>query len=316
MIGRLVFVLVVFCAACHQAAQATEVQQAQAVDGASLVSLYMKAIEKVSPSEKKSARIRFSQQIAQLPIEQRVNAQSSLLQNLRTVYPGPATANILGVLQTLWGTHDTQADADYLYGLYLQEKDQTLRNQLDLVLSFADGLYRDGIADYNSGDPKQFPYAEKKLEAMFSRYPKSEYAENAAFYLGQYFTKAYFVGMVPVQSQLTKSNLAFESYITHVEAHLYATQHFRASGYFFRGMNSWIGGDVLGAKKWLIRPKLSDDEVVYLWQLFYSPDQSTSIDRYCHAQALFNLTTGFLNNEGSPPFTKAAPLIAALKHCS
>lgn len=292
-------------------------ENAASVDGAGLVDLSLRSIVKVAPVDRRGARSLLSHQIALLQDAEITSAVTALFAKLRVNDPS-TKSDILTAMQLMavpWSTQNTSADADFIYASYQQETDQSQKTLLDGVLANARGLYRDGISDYNSSSVPVFTKAPDKLKAMAQRYPKSEYAENAAFYLGQYYIKAFFLEVAPAASQITMSNGAFESYISEAEAGHFVTKTFLPAGYFFRALNSWVIGDLTEAKKWLSlgQQKFSDSDFVYVYELFYSTDPASRIDKFLPAKTLFTNTLKFLSSTTSPSYANAGPLIAALR---
>jgi hypothetical protein len=216
-----------------------------------------------------------------------------------------------------WSTGTTMADADRIYSLYQHETDPTRKSLFDGALANAQGLYRDGIANYNSSSLPVFTQAPEKLKLMTQKYPLSDYAENASFYIGQYYIKAYFLNVSPASSQISSSNAAFESYIAHIQAKDFPTRNFYAAGYYFRSLNGWVVGNLADATSWLDKglqpppgPNFSDNDVVYVYQLLYG---TTVIDRFLPAKTLFLNTRTFINATPPPPYTQANSLAATIK---
>ena len=277
-------------------------QGANTVDGAGLVDLSLKAVSQFKPADRQTARTFVGYQIAQLPQSSVSSAVTELIAKIGCCGAVTETdaLTILEQMPTPWTTANTTADADHIYTLYQQATNTTLKALLDGALANAQGLYRDGIADYNVSDLTQFTQAPAKLKAMAQRYPGSEYAEKASFYLGQYYIKAYFLEVAPVDSQIANSNAAFESYIADIKS--FPTKGFYPAGYFFRSLNGWIANNPADALKWLnagLGQNFTDNDVVYVYQLFY---HTTTIDKYLPAKTLFTNTVKFFSTTPPPVF--------------
>ncbi len=293
--------------------------QAGSIDGATLADLSLKTIASVPPADRRGARSLSARQIGALPEEQRIAAATKLLERLRETDAKAREADIISVLANMpipWASKDTAQDSRYIYDLYQKETEETLKASLDAALANARGLYKDGIADYSSTTPSEFVRAPNKLKYMADTFPKSKYAENASFYLGQYYTRAYFLLDTPGKATFIKtSNSAFEDYIEKTESNKFPTKNYLPAAYFYRGLNGWINNDLKDARNWLTRgsEKFTDKDTIYIYRILPTTDNSQVLDDYFVARSTFNKTLAFLNGSPPPSYLQVNALIPKLK---
>jgi hypothetical protein len=299
-------------------------QPADSMNGPALADLIVTTLGSVAldnPSDRRGARNLASREIAALPEQMRVAATTRLLERLRRTEPDPRSpkadiVSLLGTMPVPWATQNTGPDSQYIYGLYKSESDDALKSLLDQALSNARGLYRDGIKDFSSTTPSEFTRAPAKLKAMADNFPDSRYAENASFYLGQYYVRAFFLLDAPDKPALIKSsNAAFEEYVGKAENHKFVGKlTYFAAGHFYRGLNGWIVDDLKDARNWLNRGsgKFTDDATIYVYRVIPN-DALEIIDRFLPAKTTFNRTLAFLNASPSPPYSQADALTKKLR---
>jgi hypothetical protein len=301
------------------AAFCTPVPQAfaQVTDGASFAELSLRSILSVSAPERRGARRMLSQQVSFLPSSWRNDIADFFFAQLQSDDPKSKgdILFVLGEVSSPWTSSNVEANSNFLYQLAQQSADDALRLLADTALANARGLYKDGIRYFNSTILTDLTQAEPKLRAMATNYPKSRYAERASFYLAQYYAKR-FVLKDPVGKALVdSSNLAYEDYIKKVESSVFSTREYLAGGYYYRGLNSWLVGDMADAKQWLnkgLKAAAADDQV-YIYQLFVSRERAAVIDRYIPAGQAFSRTLTFLNQTPAPSADRALELAALLR---
>ena len=253
-------------------------------------------------------------QIALFSASTRTAAANELFAKLRTNDP-KIQNDILGVLSSMtvpWATSNVDADSQFVYQLLLGTYDATTKSLLDNTLVNAKGLYREGIANFNSTLLYEVVAAEPKLKAMEERFPKSRYAERASYYLGQVYSKRFLLNDPLGKQLLATSNAAFEDYIARAERGDFDNKkEYLAAGYFYRALNGWLDGKIDDAQNWLAKgqQKFTDDDRVYVYQLFVSTDRNTVIDKYLPAKSLFSITAKFLKQSPVPTFDRATELI-------
>lgn len=266
------------------------------IDPSGLVDTSIRALLALRQDDKRGGRALFGQQLSSFTNDQRRLAVSSLISKMRTedAKTKIEVANVLASVKSHWMSANTDADVAYLYGQYLETFDETLKNALDSALANAQGLYRDGIDDYNTNDTQRVVASADKFKAMADKFPKSRYAENASFYFGQQFTKAYFMNDSRGKSLIDSSSRALENYILRAERGDFIKTEYLAGGYFFRALNGVINADLAESRSWLNKgsQKFSDTDRIYIYQLFYSSDSATVVDKFLPAKTLFsNMST-------------------------
>jgi hypothetical protein len=289
---------------------------AQITDGASFSELSLRAILSVSPSERRGARRMLAQQIGFLPPAWRVAAADHLFAKLRAVDPRNRTdvLFVLGEMPSPWDTKNTVADSDFLYQLVQQISDDTLRILTDTALANARGLYKDGLLKFNTTILSELVEAEPKLRAMADKYPKSRYAERGSFYLAQYYSKRFVLKDPAGKALITSSNTAYEDYIKKAESNFFGTKEYLPGGYYYRALNGWLAGDINDATKWLnLGLKFTDEDQVYIYQIFVTKERAAVIDRWLPAKSVFSKTLAFLNQRPTPSVDRAIELAGTLR---
>ena len=288
------------------------------IDGTSFAELSLKAIALVNQADRRGARNLFSQQLALIPSVTRVKATDRLFEQLRTddTKLRNDIFGVLGLTPARWATSDTTTDTKYIYKVLLETTDDVSKDLLERALSNARGLYRDGIGDFNSSSLQEFRAAEAKFRKTFQEFPKSRYAENASFYLGQYFTKAYLLTEPRNSSLVSESNKAYEDYIAKAEAGAFGDKpDFVAAAYYYRGLNGWLVGNLEDSRNWLTKgqKKTSDDDRVYVYQLFYNGNREKIVDRFLTSKNLFSTTLAFIGQTPSPGYERFVELTAKIR---
>jgi len=160
------FCAFVLCAVA--AVQPAKVQGMDALDGPAFIELSLRAIQSTSPQDRRGARSLFVQQTGLLPSNMRPEITTALFGKLRL--DDPKTKNeilaLLGNLPFRWATSSTEEDINYIYQSLLTASDETTKSLLDTALANAKGLYKEGIADFNSTNLADLAAAEPKLRSM------------------------------------------------------------------------------------------------------------------------------------------------------
>jgi hypothetical protein len=287
------------------------------IDGTRFASISVRASASVGLADRRVARTMFWQQVGLLSDDERQATTAGLVMLLSS---GDAksrleSAEMLIASKQYWSTKNMSIDTASVYQLMLGTQDITLRNGLDGALANARGLYRDGIDGYNSDNLAEVTPAGDKLNAMANNFPKSRYAENASFYVGQYFTKLYLLNDPRGKSLIDSSNAALENYISKAEKGTFVKTDFLAAGYFYRALNALIVGNIRDAQNWLTRgaQRSTDKDRVYVFQLYYSPDTSNTIaDKFYPAPAIFANTLAYLQQNPNTGPNQQKALLAAI----
>jgi TolA-binding protein len=293
-------------------------QGVSSIDPKAFVSLSLNAISSIHPQDRRGARTMLAHQITLFSGSARIAAANELFARLRKNDP-KIQNDILGVLSSMtvpWATSNIDSDTQYVYQQLLMTSDATAKSLLDNTLANAAGLYRDGIANFNSTLLNEVVAAEPKLKAMAGRFPKSRYAERASYYLGHVYSKRFMLNDPMGKPLIVTSDSAFEDYIARAERGDFDNRKdYLAAGYFYRALNGWLDGKIDDAQNWLGKgqQKFTDDDRVYVYQLFVSTDRSTVIDKYLPAKSLFSITANFLKKSPAPTFDQAIGLIMILQ---
>lgn len=262
--------------------------------------LSINALLATDPESRRGARAMLAEQLAQLPDDMQMKLTGALFKAMMSSTEQQETIEIAAVLggsRVPWATPNPSADHSALYDRYVQSENENVKPMLDLALQNAKGLYRDGIHNYNTKVLERVHRAIPKLKTMAENYPKSRYAENAAFYVGQAWVKTYFLGDTKDLQSIREADKAFESYIARAESKEFPKDDYLAAGYFFRALDGIIKDDVTDAESWLKRGKgrFSNDDRIYVYQLFPSPRRIFVIDKFLPAQKVFSAMLGFLS---------------------
>jgi hypothetical protein len=292
-------------------------QSTVTADPAAYVDLQLKSLSTLKTSELQNSRDFIAHQIAFLPSDQQMAITSNLLSRLNASETSTKfnAAGILAVYPTSWSTPNTDADARAVYAKMLNEGNASLKTLLDSAIANAKGLYRDGIRDLTVPKSDTQKSAESKLRNMATNYPKSQYAENASFYLGLAIANQYILGNHDPQV-IHSSNKAFEEYINRAQEGQFVKKDFFAAGYFFRGVNGWIENRDEDAINWMNigARKFSDDDSIYVYQIILSPgNKAAVIDRYLPARSSFNAAIKVLSSSSVPQFPDFDALTKALQ---
>jgi TolA-binding protein len=322
MVMPAVFSFVFILGASLATVQLANAQSLDTLDGSSFVELSVRATQSTTAQDRRGARSLLAAQIGLLPSNMRAVTTNALFAKLKL--DDPKTKNdilaVLGNLPFRWSTNSTDQDIQYIYQSLLKAADETTKNLLDTALANAKGLYKEGIADFNSTNLADLATAEPKLKSMAQNYTKSRYAERASFYLGQLYSKEFLLKNPRDPQLIAASNSAFEAYIVKAERGDFdGRADYLATGYFYRGLNGWLAGDVKDARNWLSKGQQkfgNSSDQVYVYQLFVSSDRATVIDKYLPAQATFAATSTFLSEAPTPTVDRASDLATVLRAIS
>jgi hypothetical protein len=290
-------------------------------DAGSFVDFSLRSISNVPQQNRRGARDLVAVEIAAFPQNVQTSCVDALIGKLAIsdTKTKDDVAAILSNLPNQWMSSHTSSDAQAIYRLMQTTSDVSSKALLDGALANAKGLYKDGIRDFNTSD-EQFKNAEAKLQTMLQEYPDSRYAENANFYLGQYYTKAFILSSPRDPSLLAKSNTTYEDYIAKTEppgTRFGGKRTFLAAGYYFRGLNGWLASNTNDARTWLNagQSKFADTDSVYVYQPFYSRgDTAAVVDRLLPAKALFLTTLQFIGGNPGAALAHADDLAAAIRN--
>jgi len=275
------------------------------------------------PSERRQARERLEQFLAALDAERRKAEISDLVARMQEgdyrVQLGAAMA--LSQLREPWESLNQNADTQRIYDLMRGSKDPTSRGYLDDALANARGLYFDAIRDYNNIDENDRTALDKigetraKLLRM-ANFVESSYAENAQFYLGQYFARlasAFGPGDPSLRSRFIKeSNKWFDAYVEETEKGAFRTRNFLYDGYFYRALNEIIMERPDEAIRRLSSIDASGDNRIYVYQFFYSREKGSVVDRFIEAKPLIEVVRPFIEKFGAKLPGNQQALVAAV----
>jgi hypothetical protein len=279
--------------------------QTAAISGAAFVDLSVRALMATRSEDRRGGRAMFSQQLSLLVPEQKLEAAGALIGKLKTEETRTKIeiATTLGQLREPWNTKNPGVDVAFIYQRYLETSEDTLKNALDSALANAQGLYRDAIQAYNRDRvPDDLMEVAAKFTTVADKYVKSRYAENASFYLGQFYTKAFFLGHSKGKPLINESNAALERYIKRAESDEFVKTDFLAAAYFYRALNGLIINDTASTREWLTKgtQKFAErDDRIYIYQLFYANDRDTVLDKYLPARSLFRNALNFVSRNPS-----------------
>lgn len=291
--------------------------QAPAIDGKRFAEISLRALTSVSPQDRRGARNMLAVQLASLPAGFRAEATDTLIDRLRAD-PEKTQGDVLSALgstPTPWATANTLEDARFLYGLIKSTTDETTRTLADIALANAKGLYKDGIARFNTMSLQDLVESQSRLKVMAEQFPLSRYGERASFYYAQSFAKRFALDDPSGKALLTISNTMYEEYIAKAEGGDFARTDYLSAGYYFRSLNAWAAGNLDDARKWLTRgqQQFTDNDRIYIYQLFPSRDRATVIDKFLPAKSLFVNTLNFLNRVPPSPAGASNELVVILR---
>jgi TolA-binding protein len=310
--------LIIVCVSAAILAKSATAQESSGIDGAAFAKMSLRALLLTAPAERRGARAMLAEQIGLLPSDQKIAATSSLVARLRSA--GARTQNdilvVLADMSSPWETENTESDSDYIYKLVLNAPDDNSRSAADSALANASGLYRDGIAHFNSTNFSDLDLAREKLQRVVSRYPKSQYSDGAAFYYAQSYTKAFVLGDSRGKQLVSDGDAAFESYIKSAEAdQIGGKGSFLAAGYYFRGLDAWILGDLTDARAWFNKglQKFTNDDSIYIYKFLFD---GPVIDKFLPAKSLFDQTLRYLKRDPPPTYLQTDDFRLDLKNRS
>jgi hypothetical protein len=289
-------------------------------DASALTDASMKALLDIAasnPRDRNGARILLTRQIGSFNSAARNSATEALLIRVRgdaTLGRNDALA-ILGQMQTPWTTGNLESDIQFLYQQLQVATDDVSKDLFDNALANAKGLYKDGIASFNSTNLADLVSADAKLRVMSVRYPRSRFGERAAFYYAQLYAKRFVLGDTAGAPLLQMSNVAFEDYIKRAEKGEFDRTNYLAAGYYYRALNDWLANDFKNTQEWLKRGQKfkADTDAVYIYQLFVSREKDTVIDKYVPAKIAFEKTQEFVSRTPSPAFNQISDLVTVLR---
>lgn len=275
------------------------------IDVKMLGDLSLRALASMTPRDRQGARAFLSKQIGLLPRPAQTVIVDTFMRKYKTE-PDRVGNDILAVFKDLpspWTTNNTQEDIQFLYQRLTKTDDDIVESLLDDALANASGLYRDGIAKFNTLNLASLAEAEPLLRTMADQFPKSKYAERANFYLAQTLSKRAALNDPDKAKLLSASNVVFEQYIARAEKGYFDNRKdYLAAGYYYRALNGWMAEDLRDAKKWLTmgKEKFPDTERVYVYQLFPSREKAAVIDKFLPAKIAFSSTLDYLNQQKNP----------------
>jgi hypothetical protein len=289
-------------------------------DAGAFVDFSLKALLEIvssNPRDRTGARNLLARQITGFNPPTRAAAADTLFARLRSDASqawNDAYA-VLGLMPSPWTTNNLDSDVQLLYQRLQSTPDDVSRDLVDNALANARGLYKDGIASFNSTHLPDLVASEPKLRTMSLSYPLSRYGERAAFYFAQLYAKRFVLGDAAGTSLLQSSNMAFEDYIKRAEKGEFNKKtDYLAAGYYYRALNGWLANDINDSQAWLNKgQKFQGTESVYIYQLFVSRDKETVIDKYVPAKVAFEKTQAFISRVPTPLPSQAGELLAALR---
>ena len=289
-------------------------------DAGSFVDFSLRSISNVPQQNRRGARDLVAVQIAAFPQNVQTSCVDALIGKLAIsdTKTKDDVAAILSNLPNQWMSSHTSSDAQAIYRLMQTTSDVSSKALLDGALANAKGLYKDGIRDFNTSD-EQFKNAEAKLQTMFQEYPDSRYAENANFYLGQYYTKAFILS--------SPGTLAYWLSQTRLMRTTFAKTE--PPGTRFGGKRAFLCCWLLFSwPQWLVasntndartslnagQSKFADTDSVYVYQPLYSRgDTASVVDRLLPAKSLFLTTLQFIGGNPGAALAHVDDLAAAIR---
>lgn len=178
----------------------------------------------------------------------------------------------------------------------------------------AQGLYADAIHDYNYKVDKNNnecvdESVVRKFERTFTKYSLSQYASRAHFYLGLYYTQAYFI-LAEQQQELNlkvcvgKSNEVLQQFLDLSGSKYKSRTEHVLDAYYFRALNFVLLNQMDHAIKELklIEGNMSKEEKIYVYRFYYS--SPPVVDKYFNARELASQTVNYLIKNMNTDFQK------------
>lgn len=294
----------------------------------------LKSLESTNPLDRFNARIELKDYL-----ENRAkNTRPALIQALITSLPSrsPQVKNgicgVLGSLNFFWTAPQQEEAEKTLYDLYQAETDTDAKMAIDTALMRATGLYSNAMEEFNNNHANQT--VADKFKRVYEKYPLSQYALQAHFFLGQYYLRIYAVlrnqSLKPnLETYVTKSNEVFQDFL---EKTVNTDNDLVADARYFSALNLVALNQVekaIGELK-QIENTASAEEKIYLSQFFHSnlleffsgdspspaPDKVSGNleEKFLDAKKLAGYTRQYLETHSDQSFKNSANLLAFGKY--
>ena len=273
-------------------------------DEKSFVAISINSVLAIKGPDRTGARQMLAGQLRRLQTDIRVRTYDALFEALRAAPENTAkteVSSLFAIVNPHWSSSNTGAASAALYELYTSTDDPTLKIALDNALANAQGAYKDAIDDYRDNNLAALGRAKDKLQSYADKYPKSRFAEQASYYVGHTFLKRMSLNDPAGDALIADSSRAFEGHIARAEHGDFSKTDNLAAAYFFRALNGALAMNKADALDWLSKggAKFSDADRVYIYQLVFSTDGGTVLDRYVPAKSLFLLATNLFKDNAT-----------------
>jgi len=251
----------------------------------------LKNIESNDIKQRQNARRALTDYLENLDESGRSAAVTKLIDTL--VNPATGYQLKLGICYGLgdlrkvsWKVANQQDAEKGIYDLFRSEKNHTLKVKLDDVLMTAAGLYWDAINDYNNDRVDPVEATAGKFRRVFETYPESSYAPKAHFFLASYYTRVYFILKNRDRNTSVdlwikeKANPVFQDFISKMETGAYKPGRLQEARYFL-ALNYVLLNKFKDARDCLdkiMRDRRSENQIIYVYQYYYSPRKEDIID--------------------------------------
>jgi hypothetical protein len=248
-----------------------------------------------NPKVRYEARDRFVRALGDLPDARRADAIGELIEAFdRHDYRrqlGIATA--LAKQAQPWVGRDMDKQIRTLYAAMLKSKDESLNRAVDDALANAKGYYRDAVIDYNRDRIDDLDDVVAKFKRTPDHLPKSRYAPNSLFYLGQYLTRAYLLGHDKGDALVRQSLSVLDDFTKTQDK---GSTDLWDDAFYYSGLNRVLVGDAAGAVARLqeMERRSTQSSRVYVYQFFFSKRKDTVIDRTFIAPVLARKTREYI----------------------
>ncbi len=293
----------------------------------------LKALESASPIDRFNARIELKKHLENNPEKARPALVQTLITSLSSRSP-QVKSGICGVLSSLnffWTATNQEAAEKTLYEMYQAETTSDLKMTIDTALMRAKGLYSEAMDEFNNNHANQT--VADKFKRVYEKYPLSQYASQAHFFLGQYYLRIYAVlvkqGFKPkLETYVTKSNAVFQEFL---EKTANTDNDLIADAHYFSALN-WVALNqvetAIGELKQIENTaSVEAAEKVYISDFFYmnmsvffsgepskitaEPPISLSLqEKFLDAKKLAGYTRQYLETNQNQNFKESANLLA------
>jgi hypothetical protein len=162
----------------------------------------------------------------------------------------------------------------------------------------AEQILKLGFFYYNNDDITD--KAAEQFRAVITKYPKSNEAETAQYYLGSYYQRKYYVQMEKFRKQDARSlESAKKEYRAYTDKYYNAGSHQWLSDAFFNLALVYLqSGDARNAGYEL--NKIGDasgvDNAIYIYQVVYSQSYDDVVDSSCNSKRLADYTSSLIKD--------------------